>query len=257
MTNSIPIFVISLQDSTDRREKIAKCLNDLRLPFEFLDAVDGRNGLPADHEAMIDRHETRNNRPLVDTEFACALSHMEAYRRVIDRSLPHALILEDDAMPLPELVPYLSGGHFDHADLTQLCYSETYVRRRSAKPLFDQYKSYPCVPDEHCLGAVAYIVSNAAASHILNHAIPINNVADWPDCTEHFKRCGRWNVVYPRLVEHPRRGHGNSIIGDFGRSRVKRRFLGIYVPPMKNIARSWVRRAIRLTQVLHMKKIRR
>ena len=100
----IPILVISLPDCTDRRERIARHLNDLSLPFEFLDAVDGRHGLPAECEPLVDRESRRGSRaadgPMTDAEFACALSHIQACRQVLERNLSHALILEDDAMPL-------------------------------------------------------------------------------------------------------------------------------------------------------------
>ena len=39
------IFIVSLKDATQRRPNITKRMKDLGLPFEFFDAVDGRNRL--------------------------------------------------------------------------------------------------------------------------------------------------------------------------------------------------------------------
>ncbi len=50
----IPIFVISLPDSLERRENVSERLGALGLPFEFIDAVDGRKRLPPEFEVMVD-----------------------------------------------------------------------------------------------------------------------------------------------------------------------------------------------------------
>ena len=98
-----PIFVISLKDATERRENITKQLNDCNLPFSIMDAIDGRKGLPAPFEPMVDRDPSRSriSRGLTDGEFACALSHMAVYRHVVENNLPGAIVLEDDAILTP------------------------------------------------------------------------------------------------------------------------------------------------------------
>ncbi|MDE0520611.1 MAG: glycosyltransferase family 25 protein [Boseongicola sp.] len=238
----IPIFVISLPDCTDRRERIARHLNDLSLPFEFVDAVDGRDDLPADCESLVDRDRTASTPggPLSDPEIACSLSHLQACRRMADLGIPWALVLEDDAIPSPDLPGYLRSRHFEAFDLVSLFYSKTYVHPRSgARTPLEGYRSFPCEPGVPVRGACAYVISEAGARHLLAKALPVASVADWPDCTETFKAGKRWHLVHPRLVEHKRRHEDRetSIIGR-GRNRRKRRFLGVYVPPFAKIAAS-------------------
>ncbi len=67
--------------------------------------------------------------PLLDVEFACALSHIKALQMVIDRDLDYALVMEDDAIPDPRLPKYLAGRHFVGAELTSLNYGRAWVRR--------------------------------------------------------------------------------------------------------------------------------
>ena len=43
MNDFPPVFVISLLEATERRERMTKVLGDLNIPFEFIDAIDGRN----------------------------------------------------------------------------------------------------------------------------------------------------------------------------------------------------------------------
>ena len=246
----IPTFVISLPDCKIRRKRIAARMDDLSLPFNFLDAVDGRRGLSQEHESMIDRDRSLAimSYPLSDAEFGCALSHILAFKKVLDHGIPYAMILEDDAIPQPSLPRYLESQHFLEFDLTGLCYSRTHVRPRNAKHLFDGYTSYLAEPGVDLRGAVGYIVSLNAARHIVQNAIPVVDVADWPACTEHFKVRKRWNIVHPRLVEHARQNEEEepSIIRQTLSGR-KRRFLGVYVPPWPKIVRSCKSRFTNLT----------
>ena len=259
---TIPIFVISLPDSTDRRETITARLDALSLPFEFVDAVDGRHGIPEECEPLVDRKRSagRGAGPMVDAEFACSLSHIQTCRIVVERGLTHALILEDDAIPQPDLPTYLAGSYFENTEVTCLYFGRASVRKRSAVNLFGQYQSFECFPDSDMPRMVDYIVSAEPARHIVANALPVNREAVHFTCYEDFKRRRTWRVVHPRLIEHPHVTHeeGDSIINAFGRTekrKHKRRFLGVQVPPMKYIAKSCLRGA--LGPMIGLRKIKR
>jgi len=123
-------------------------LHGLGIPFEFLDAVDGRQGLPPDYESQIDRVAThRRGRLLADADYACALSHIKAYRRIVAAGIPHALVLEDDALPEAALPTYLAGHHYEDAWVTQVYVgSYPYVRWTGAKRLFANHSSHVLAP---------------------------------------------------------------------------------------------------------------
>jgi len=186
----IPIFVSSLPDCQSRRSRISAILDRLKLSFEFVDGVDGRNGLPPEYEHQIDRVATRKaGRRLSDAEFACALSHIAIYRRIVTENIDYALMLADDHKPLPALVRYLQDKHYQDAELTQLRYAEAYVRKGEVKPLFDTYQSYLRAPKMNITGSCGCVVSSVAAQHFIDHAVPITKEADWPDCIETLVRC--------------------------------------------------------------------
>ena len=243
----IHVFVISLTDSVGRREAISRYLNILEIPFEFVDAIDGRHGLPSEYENQIDRDAAIKKAVfLSDAEFACALSHMKTYRKIIDESIQWALIMEDDAIPSYELVAYLEGSHFEGAELTQLIYGiPTYVRRRGKKQIFGKYRSYLRSIAGKAPAAVGYVISNKAAHYILENGVPVNSQADWPECVGKIIQENNFRIVYPQLIYHSneRSGsillkHGNNIY------KIKNRILGIYIPPMNYIMRS-IKRAPR------------
>ena len=136
----IPVFVLSLPDCHDRRARVSAALDGLGLPFEFVDAVDGRRGLPPEYESQIDRPLAQKKGGILsDAEFACALSHINIYRRIVSENIDYALVLEDDAVPQPDLARYLAGKHYEGASLTQLvCNRRTaYVRRSVARKVFN------------------------------------------------------------------------------------------------------------------------
>ncbi len=199
----IPCFVISLPDCTDRRDAIRARLDRLGVAFEFLDAVDGRQGLPPEYEGQIDRVATREaGRILADAEYGCALSHINAYRRIVIEAIPYALILEDDALPQPALADFLTGRHHQDAEMTQFYIgSNPYVRRRRAKTILPGHTSYVLTPIMQG-GTVGHVLSGSAARFILTNALPVIDGADWPACAHDILVRRQWRTVHSLLVSH-------------------------------------------------------
>ncbi len=231
---TIPVFVVSLPDCTDRRETISMALDNLGIEFEFVDAVDGRQGLDPKYEDQIDRATALlRGRILSDAEFACALSHINVYRRIVLENIAYALILEDDAIPYPALVEFLAGGYYRDADLIQLYCSRPWVRRRGAKRLFNTHTSYLRTPRLNVSCTVAYTVSNQAAFHLATHAVPVNNQADWPWCLEDLIAKRQCRVIVPSLAGQASDYGGVSLIHTHGRRKRedRRRIFGIVTFP--------------------------
>lgn len=84
-------YIINLKNSIDRRNHIEKQLRQNNIPYEIVEAVDGR--LIPEKELNRIREENPEQLP---TEVGCMLSHLKVYRRIVDSGEPYALILEDD-----------------------------------------------------------------------------------------------------------------------------------------------------------------
>ncbi len=241
----IPCFVISLPDCVERRETISRALDSINIRFEFFDAIDGRNGLDPVYEHEIDRSAARRNGHLLsDGEYACALSHKYVYREIVDHKIPYALVLEDDALPYHQLRDFISRHHYRDAELTQIycTHQGLYVRRRGAKRIFGKHTSYLRAGRLKCPGAVAYTISNQAARHFVQYATPVKHAADWPECVETLVKQESCRVIYPPLVGHSHE-RSNSLIDGGGRRAImeKRKFFGVYLPPLRKMARSCAR----------------
>jgi hypothetical protein len=105
-------FVISLSQATARRERFAPRATAQGWEWEYMEAADWRDlkYQPKPHGAVEVTHPARRHvrllvLPRVDYpqeltrgEIACAVSHMELWRMVIQRNLAAAYVFEDDAV---------------------------------------------------------------------------------------------------------------------------------------------------------------
>lgn len=93
----IPIFVISLTRSQERRAAVEKQMKRLGLSFLFWDAVDGK-ALGAEELAVVDFElaEKICGHALSLGEVGCALSHIRLYEMMVQQGIERAIILEDD-----------------------------------------------------------------------------------------------------------------------------------------------------------------
>ncbi len=96
--SQVPVFVINLPRDADRLRAMTAQLRRLRLDFERVAGVVGRELSPAEQAAIYDA--ARNRREfhlgLVAGEIGCYASHLKVWQQVVDRGIACALVLEDD-----------------------------------------------------------------------------------------------------------------------------------------------------------------
>ena len=92
---NISIFVINLERSIDRRTYMQNQLNKFNVKYQFFSAVDGKEKKDLyDEKKAIKRYR----HPFVDGEIGCSLSHIGVYKKMIEKNISEALILEDDVL---------------------------------------------------------------------------------------------------------------------------------------------------------------
>ena len=183
---SIPVFVISLKSSSDRRENTRIQLDLAGVKFIFVNAVDGRN---------FSDDDTRNNpqfgifnsgiysRYLRKEEIGCTLSHLNIFRQMIDNSIPIACILEDDniySADFRELLEIFEQNASDW-DLLYLghrseCTTKEAVGRRKKIP--GPLDFYIGEPFEVPYGSHGYLITIVAAQLLLDNAYPVKVPVD-------------------------------------------------------------------------------
>jgi len=198
LAGKFKVFVLTLAGQHARRAPLLLELQRQQIDFELFFGIDGRKGLPAQHEAMIDRDEAERvlRRRMTDGEFACALSHRAIYERMLSEGLDAALILEDDAIVAPRLGEFVRSGGCFAAPMILLDYSRVSVSLLSGRP----YKSFghlwrvvvtPCF-------ATGYVLSAWAARELMVKTTPVRSISDWPCDIHELKAC----ALHPRLVDH-------------------------------------------------------
>lgn len=197
-----PIFVLSLEGDETRRAALLNSLAEMGLEAEVLIGVDGRNGLPDWAEAEVDRDgrwswDHRPSEHLSDGELACALSHVRAYRKIIEDDLPGAIIFEDDAILSETFKPFIAARGYEAGEMVLLGHHHTYVHPFSKTHLCEGVVGHRLVATPAY--AHGYALTRDAAAYILDRAFPIHARADWP-CD--ISRLKSW-AVDPQIAVQP------------------------------------------------------
>ena len=167
------VLVINLARSPERLAAIQAQLDAINIPFERIDAFDGKSLSDEFVEEVSPAHIVSKSyhRSLSKAEVACSLSHKKAWQRVIDDDLDFGVILEDDVELLDSfsevltLLAELPHGDWDFIKLYAL-------RRGGGKNIaksfdfrghtFVTYHRYP-------LGFVGQAVSRQGAAALVRN----------------------------------------------------------------------------------------
>ncbi|WP_039017052.1 glycosyltransferase family 25 protein [Halocynthiibacter namhaensis] len=199
INKQLHIFILTLKDASERRSSLIEALEEMNLSYELWFGVDGRNGLPAEYEAVIDRFDAQKKlrRELADAEFACALSHNEIYKSIVDRGITSAIILEDDACIGAGFKKLTHALMSSPCELLLLDHKKARVAWRDVLQINTDLKAYRVVlPPELTTG---YYITQAGAVKMLAATGKISGVADWP-CDISTLDC---RALMPRTVTSP------------------------------------------------------
>lgn len=171
-----PIWVISLARAAHRRDEIARALEALGLPFEFVTAVDGRGLAPAERRLYSHRRALfEMGRGLGSGMFGCSLSHVHVYERMVAEGVPIAVVLEDDVQPTAHLLAVLGAidrfpPRWDVVTLHSL-FPSSGPEPVDGAPIVDEHRlvRYRRIP----FGTQGYVITLAAARRVLDVAYPI------------------------------------------------------------------------------------
>ncbi|MBS1689518.1 MAG: glycosyltransferase family 25 protein, partial [Bacteroidetes bacterium] len=87
------VYVINMERSKGRREVIEAQLKKLKLDYEIVSAVDGRQMSDEELELVALR---KND--FMKSQAGCMLSHLKVYKRMQEEQDEFALVLEDDVI---------------------------------------------------------------------------------------------------------------------------------------------------------------
>lgn len=217
---SLPVFVINLPQSGERRQQAARAFAALGVPIEFVDAVDGHalGDLP-----VLSTHQPHLGRVLSPGEVGCLESHLAVLHHIVSENIPLACVCEDDirlsddcgevfralaqsaAVAGRQTWDVLLLGHHssrrtpEAGAVTAFWSSALTGRRRIARVA------------EFAMGAYAYVVTRRGAERLLGLAQPLRMPMDW--VTGYSPAAGaRLYAVTPPCVAPDSEGAGPSTI---------------------------------------------
>lgn len=169
-----PIWVVSLARATARRRFVETQFAEAGLPIVVLEAVDGRTldptGLASPWRTRFEIGRTMSN-----GEIACAASHLEVYRRMVDEDVPEVLVVEDDVAPTPDLAAVLAARAALPADWDVVTFHSLFPSARPrllpGPPLAAGYRV--CTYERMNYGTQCYLVRRSTAEHLLRVGRPI------------------------------------------------------------------------------------
>lgn len=176
---SLPVFVINLPEHRARRTFMLLQTKALGLEATIWSAIDGRR--LSERECAAHYSDTRaraHRRSLSSGEVGCALSHISIYRHMIEKNIPYAMILEDDAVlgkftrtVIDRLEPLLKT---DSPMVVLLTHLSRFCMRASKK-ITNHHRLVRVWKAGHGYG---YLINRSAAECLSKELYPVFTTAD-------------------------------------------------------------------------------
>ena len=180
------IFVVSVPRFTDRHERVKKNLEGLTFDFFW-----GADKLELDYDAaktngIYDEQKAkklqRQGKALNLGEIACSLSHRLIYAEMVKNNWKKVLILEDDVLPIAEILAELPAALDELPDNWELVYLGYLKHEKVTTPLKTKQFFYKILS---ALGLMAW--SYKMVSNLLPKPFSIHlKKAGFHDCTHAY-----------------------------------------------------------------------
>lgn len=164
---TIPAFLINLDRSRDRLNKMTARFSELGVAFERVKAVDG-NTLSSDHINAV-RLQVRGLLPLSESEVGCFLSHRKCWELIANGHQSYGCVFEDDVLLSDRLKLFLSDSQWIPGDADVVKLETAGDRIWLDTPVIDLAEGFKLgrLRSVHYRTA-GYILSRRAAEHLLS-----------------------------------------------------------------------------------------
>lgn len=168
-------LVINLKRSPDRWRMVSRELERFHLPFERIEAVDGKMLEKSVLDSLVppldDISKICCPRALTSSEIACFLSHKKCWQRLIDSDENWALIMEDDIRVSDRALKFIENHNWipEGIHILQLHVWRTPWKAKVSKKHFSLDDGDELLIPLHpaALGTQAYLISKTAAQQAI------------------------------------------------------------------------------------------
>ena len=210
-------YIINLDRSKERYASIKPHVDQLELPTERIEAVDGAALSQQEVNEKLDLDTYRvflGHTPKRGT-IGCSFSHIKVWQTFLKSNYKYALVFEDDVSFEPNKLKVVMEDLFKNSDLWDVVNFEIHSDPRmpvSIKTLVNNHQLYLYLSKSTHTGC--YMINRKAAKHLLEKALPIKMHVD-----QYFNRSWELDIKFTG-VENPRlvfQTFGDSDIGKTNR----------------------------------------
>lgn len=181
----IPVYVISLARSHDRRSMVAKQMQHLAIDYSFIDAVDGKQ-IDSQILKQVDFEQAKAfcGHELSLGEVGCAMSHIKVYELMVAQNIKRCVVLEDDIylhMHFKALVS--SAINQTNDDIIFLHHGKAkywpWMKKLTQGYRLAKYISPSKTSHRGIISTAGYIITLTGAKKLLNVAYPVRMPSDY------------------------------------------------------------------------------
>jgi glycosyl transferase family 25 len=177
-------YVINLPRSTERRAHVTQQMAQLRIPYEFVDAVEGRELSEAQRAELVDEAAVaRQPYWLTPGTIGCTLSHRIAHQQIRDGDDDVGFVVEDDVVLPPDAAEVLEeiAGHMRGREAVLLYYRSFQPCLFSSQDAEDLSRwgqlLYP-IDVRQPITTAAYLITRQACAQLVDILVPVRAAAD-------------------------------------------------------------------------------
>lgn len=174
ISENLECLLINLDRSPDRLLQMQERLNNLKLPFKRIPAVDGKQVEFTSREIDSSAYEKCHGKYITPTEVACYISHYNALKAYIEESdKEFALILEDDMVFCEDFLIILDNLLKQHQDwdMVKLNGTSGWGGPVIQNTVYNEYKLVLHL--FHQAKSGAYLVNRKAAKNYIEKLLPM------------------------------------------------------------------------------------
>jgi glycosyl transferase family 25 len=176
--------VINLPRSTERREHVTRQMTQLGIPYEFVNAVEGRALTAAQRAELVDEAAVaRSPKWLTPGAIGCTLSHRAAYQQIRDGTDEVGFVVEDDIVLPADTAEVLEeiAGHMRGPEAVLLYYRSFEPCAFSSQDAVELSRwgqlLYP-IDIRQPITTAAYLITREACDPLIDVIVPVRAAAD-------------------------------------------------------------------------------
>ncbi len=191
------IFVINLEKSREKKDKITSLLNNYTADYEFFKATNGTELKNNEYNINLEWYNPCDNTHITLGEIGCAISHYTLWKKIIDENIESAIIFEDDIEIINNdflnICEKINPSQYDLIYLSRKKILD--IHETSASEIYSEL-----IKPSFSYWCCAYMLSNSGAKKLyqenyINNIIPVDEYVPYISCVSNHYNPKSQNIL--------------------------------------------------------------